>query len=269
MYAMTPWVRRLIIANVVMFLLSFPPGASLLPTLFNEFSLRPALLLTRPWTGFTYMFLHGGLGHIAFNMLALFFFGPRIERKLGGADFMKLYLLSGFGGAAFSFFFAPMNPVVGASGAVFGVLLAFAMFWPHERIYIWGILPVPAWLLITFSVIFSLWSGITGAGGNTAHFAHLGGLAFGFGVLKWLDWRRGAAKRDFQQRMQGPGAAAPTMLSERSLMERWQKIDLAALHEINRAEVELLLAKARLLGPRGLSDGERALLDRMAAASGR
>lgn len=272
MFPMTPWVRRLIIANVVVFLLSFPPGSSFLPTLFQEFALIPGLLLQRPWTGVTYMFLHGGLGHIFFNMIALFFFGPRLEQRLGGSDFLKLYFLSGLGGAAFSFLFAPMNPVVGASGAVYGVLLGFAMIWPQEKIYIWAILPVPAWLLATIMVGFSLWAGITGAGGNTAHFAHLGGLALGFGYLKWRDWRRGSAQRDFRRKLEARPGAGPAAgvnpLGDRSSLSRWEKIDTSALHEINREEVEVLLKKARVLGVKGLSANERQFLDRMAASTG-
>lgn len=267
MMAMTPWVRRLIIANVVMFLISFPPGASILPTLFQEFALYPGLLLQRPWTGITYMFLHGGLGHIFFNMIALFFFGPRLEQRLGGTDFIRLYLLSGIGGAAFSFFFGPGNPVVGASGAVYGVLVAFAMIWPHERIYIWAILPVPAWLLVTIAVFFSLSAGFGGAGGNTAHFAHLGGLAIGFGYLKWLEHRRGAALRSFRRKMDGAPTVRAPGFDGRAALQRWEAIDLSGLHEINRAEVEVLLSKARVLGVGGLSVAERQFLDRMAASS--
>lgn len=272
MFPMTPWVRRILIANVAVFLLSFPPGNSILPTLFQEFYLIPGLLLQRPWTGVTYMFLHGGLGHIFFNMIALFFFGPRLEQRLGGADFLKLYFLSGLGGAAFSFLFAPMNPVVGASGAVYGVLLGFAMIWPHEKIYIWAILPVPAWLLATIMVGFSLWAGITGAGGNTAHFAHLGGLAVGFGYLKFRDWRRGSAQRDFKRKLEGGSAGGASgrvnPLGDRAALTRWEKIDIASLHEINREEVEVLLKKARVLGVKGLSSNERQFLNRMADSTG-
>jgi membrane associated rhomboid family serine protease len=268
MYAMTPWVRRLLIANVVVFIAS-----ASLPTLYYEFALVPALLLQRPWTGVTYMFLHAGLGHLFFNMIALFFFGPRLEMRLGARDFLWLYFLSGFGGAAFSFLFAPQYPVVGASGAVYGVLLAFAMFWPRERIYIWAILPVEAWLLATIMVGASLWSGISGSQSGVAHFAHLGGLAFGFAYLKVRDWRRGSARREFQKKLEvgasGGGASAPGVLQERSALRRWEGIPVDALHEINRDEVTLLLEKARALGVRALSVGERQFLDRMAATTGR
>ncbi|MEQ9570277.1 MAG: rhomboid family intramembrane serine protease [Longimicrobiales bacterium] len=264
MFMMTPWVRRLLIANTAIFVLS----AYFLPYLYRDFVLIPELLWQRPWTGVSYMFLHGGWSHLLFNMIGLFFFGPRLEQRLGGPDFLKLYFIAGFGGAAFSFFFEPGAAVVGASGAVYGILLAFAMVWPRERIYIWAVLPIEAWLLVALMVGASLWMGFGGAGGNTAHFAHLGGLAFAFGYLKWRDWRKGSARRDFKRRMEK--AAEPSSgLSDRAQLSRWEGIDVEGLHELNREEVRHLLEKARVLGARGLTPNERQFLDRMAGASDR
>ncbi|MEK9505666.1 rhomboid family intramembrane serine protease [Gaopeijia maritima] len=263
MSMLTPWVRRLLIANVAIFVLS----AYFLPYLYRDFVLIPELLWQRPWTGISYMFLHGGWSHLLFNMIGLFFFGPRLERRLGGPDFLKLYFLAGFGGAAFSFLFEPGAAVVGASGAIYGILLGFAMIWPRERIYIWGVLPVEAWILVSIMVGASVYMGFGGSGGNTAHFAHLGGLAFAFAYLKWRDFRRGSAQRDFKRRMEQ--AAEPSAgLSDRAQLARWGTIRLDGLHELNREEVSHLLEKAKLLGPRGLTPTERQFLDRMAGPSG-
>src|SRR4029079_11028565 len=99
---------------------------------------------TRPWTLVTYMFLHAGLGHIFWNMLGLYFFGPRVESRMGSQRFITLYFVSGIVGALFSVVLAPRFAVLGASGAVLGVLMAFARFWPRERLYIWGVLPIDA-----------------------------------------------------------------------------------------------------------------------------
>ncbi|MGD2070339.1 MAG: rhomboid family intramembrane serine protease [Gemmatimonadota bacterium] len=273
MYALTPWVKRLLIANVVMFFAT----QVLDPRLVNDlvfYPMRPYPaegvyrpdLFFKPWTVVTYMFLHAGLGHIFFNMIGLFFFGPRLEQRLGGKDFLWLYFLSGLGGAVFSFFFARSNPIVGASGAVYGVLLGFALFWPRERIYIWGILPVEAWLLATILVGASLWSGLTGSRSGVAHFAHIGGLAFGYGFIKWREWRRGSARRDFQRKLsQSPSGG---LTGDRSAMKRWEKIDVEGLHELNREEVRDLMEKARKGGARSLTAEQRRFLDRMAAASG-
>jgi hypothetical protein len=197
-------------------------------------------------------------------MIGLIFFGPRLEERLGGRDFLWLYFLGGIGGAVFSFFFSPSAAVVGASAAVYAVLLAFALYWPHERILIWGILPVPAWALATMLVAGSLYAGVSGSNSGTAHFAHLGGLAFGFAYLKWRDWRRGAAKRDFQRKLnQGAPTGLDAALGDKAAVKRWQSIDLARLHELNREEVVSLLDKVNKLGPRSLTVSERQFLDRL------
>src|SRR5688500_8338786 len=175
MYPLTPWVKKLLLANIVAFIVTMA-----MRSLYAQFALVPFAVLIRPWTIVTYMFLHADLMHLFFNMIGLIFFGPRLEERLGGKDFLSLYFLGGVGGAAFSFFFAPAAAVVGASAAVYAVLLAFALYWPHERILIWGILPVPAWALATMLVAGSLYAGVSGSNSGTAHFAHLGGLAFGF-----------------------------------------------------------------------------------------
>lgn len=254
---MTPWVRRLLIVNVVAFLVA-QPGT--LP--FYLGALVPYAVLSRPWTVVTYMFLHAGFGHVFFNMLGLYFFGPRLESRLGGKAFLWLYFLSGIGGAVFSFFFAPRYPVVGASGAVYGVLLAFATYWPRERIYLWMILPVEAWLLAVLLVAGSLWMGVSGSGSGTAHFAHLGGLVFGFTFLKLWEWRRGAPKRAFRKAM--TPQATNGAISDRATIARWKKISTDGLHEINREEVQRLLAKVDNGGSKSLTQAEREFLDRMA-----
>ncbi len=257
MYPLTPWVKRLLIANVVVHVLAKLSG----PLLYNLGALVPTEVAMRPWTLVTYMFLHApGLSHLFLNMLSLFFFGPRLEERLGGRDFLRLYFLGGLGGAAFSFVFAPQDAVVGASAAIFAVMIGFAMFWPRERIYIWGIIPVEAWLLVIAMVGINLYWGFGSMNQGVASFAHLGGAAFGFAFLKWLLWKRGASRRDFQRKLQDTPSAP---LSDRTAMERWEAIDTKALHQLNRDEVEVLLHKVRAGGVRLLTPAERAFLDRM------
>src|SRR5262245_47330076 len=122
---MTTWVTRLIIANVIIFLLSL-----VRPAIVNAFAFVPADVVSRPWTLLTYMFLHADLGHIAFNMLGLLFFGPRLEMFLEANRFLMLYFISGLAGALLSAIIAPGSPIIGASGAVYGVFLGFARYWP-------------------------------------------------------------------------------------------------------------------------------------------
>lgn len=181
-YGLTPWVKRLIIANVAVFLVSELLIRNNLVQYYMAFV--PGEILTRPWTLVTYMFAHGNLGHVFFNMLGLFFFGPPLEARWGSNEFLKFYFICGLGGAALSFLFAFNSPIIGASAAVYGVLLAFAMNWPDMPIYIWGIFPVQAKWLAIFFVALSLYSAFQGRADGLAHFAHLGGFAAGFLYLK-------------------------------------------------------------------------------------
>ena len=116
---MTSWVQRLLIANVLVFFLQ-----QTVPGLEVQLAFIPAFMLARPWTIVTYMFLHANLMHILFNMIALYFFGPRVEQRIGSERFFSLYMISGITGGLLSFIFAPAAPIVGASGAIFGVMAA-------------------------------------------------------------------------------------------------------------------------------------------------
>jgi len=255
---MTTWVMRLLAANVVVFFLTRSA-----PQIVFAFSFKPFAFFSEPWTLFTYMFLHADGWHLLFNMIGLFFFGPRLELRLGSRTFIAFYLLAGLGGALFSFL-EPRSSVIGASGAVYGVLLGFAYFWPKELIYIWGILPVQAWMLTAFLVFASLWSGISGAPGNTAHFAHLGGLAIGFLFLWVSERRRRSRVKPFTVQPKPPSRPFRTPRArEREAMTRWRTIDVASLHTLNRSEVESLLQRAESSGVEDLNDEERAFLDRM------
>ena len=187
-YQLTPWVKRLLIANTVVFALTWVIGPGLV---FEWFSFKPNQLLFRPWTPLTYMFLHGDFWHVFMNMLVLFFFGPPLESKWGSKEFIRYYLVCGFGGVALSFLFVSYS-IIGASAAVYGVMLAFAMAWPNALIYFWGIFPVKAKWLVAFLVLVTFSSAFGGAGGGVAHFAHLGGFAAGFLYLK-TDWRASQA----------------------------------------------------------------------------
>jgi len=243
----TPWVLRLIIANVAVFLATMAS-----PELFRALMLVPALALTRPWTLVTYMFLHGGIGHILFNMLGLYFFGPRLEERLGGRHFLGLYFASGISGALLSFL-TPNSAIVGASGAVFGIFLASAIYWPRERVYIWGILPVESRVLVAVMTILALYGGFSGSSGGIAHFAHLGGFAGGYLYLKWASWSSPAAR--FKRRST-PSAARSVDL------EQWSRIRREDLHPVNREELDRVLAKIDVSGAGSLNDEERAFLNR-------
>ena len=255
---MTPWVLRLIIANVAVFLLV--PDQSML---YQRLMFVPAWVLRQPWSIVTYMFLHAGFMHILFNMIGLFFFGPRLEARIGARDFVILYMLSGVSGAVLSFFLMPGAAIVGASGAVFGVLYGFAHFWPHERIYIWGILPVPARGMVLGLAGLSIWFGISGGSAGVAHFAHLGGFAAGWGYLKLRERRSQSFKRKATAGSRPSAVDKMTGKAARA-EKKWDDIDLDDLHEINRTEVERIRQKIEEEGAGSLTTDERAFMNRMA-----
>ena len=240
---MTPWVLRLLIANVVMFFVqqTVPGATSLLMFI-------PSQVLVHPWTIVTYMFLHGGFGHIFFNMLALYFFGPPVEQRLGGNRFITLYLISGIVGALFSIVLGV--PVIGASGAVMGVSLAFAKFWPRQQVLIWGVLPIEArWLVMIYAAIDIL--GFAGYGTRgIANLAHLGGFAGALLYLLYLERRQGA--RRFK-------ATATPKVSD-TVLGGWQKVDRNSIHAVNRDEVDRILDKINASGINSLTPQERQFL---------
>lgn len=240
---MTPWVQRLLIANVLVFFLQ-----RTVPGITAQLEFVPALLLARPWTMITYMFAHGGFGHIFWNMFALYVFGPRVEQRIGSERFFVLYMISGITGALLSFLLSPYAAVVGASGAIFGVMLAYARFWPRDRVYIYFLIPVEVrWLVIIYTVI-----SILGFGGGVAHFAHLGGFAGAMLYLLYIDRHQGA-KRFRRQ----ASASSP---AKDSLLGNWRNVDRERVHAVNRDEVNRILDKISASGLASLTPQERLFL---------
>jgi hypothetical protein len=172
-YVLTPWVKRLLIANFAIWLLMvlglFPYGWTV-----NAFGFSPATFLRRPWS-------------------PVFFFGPPLERTWGGREFVKFYLVCGLGAAFTSFLLIGIigSPlVIGASGAVFGLLLAFAIKWPNAPLYIWGLLPIKAKYFVGILGVVSFYATFTAGrmgGGGVAHWTHLGGFVSAWIYLKYGD----------------------------------------------------------------------------------
>lgn len=218
----TPIVKHLLIINVIMFIAAqlvpegwkdimvfYPPiaGPGVEASL-QEYS--PHLLpfyssetgLFKPFQIITYMFMHANITHILFNMLSLFFMGPMVEMTLGAKRFLGLYMISGLVALAAHFlvFYVPYwlgfsdhltaSPVLGASGAVFGVTIAFATMFPdRELMLLFPPIPIKAWLMAIILIGIGLYQGFTGTGGNVAHFAHLGGALAGFILAR--HWKSG------------------------------------------------------------------------------
>lgn len=262
--SLSTWVKRLLIANTAVFLamaVGVLPARWAVP-LFG-FSVQDFLI--HPWSPITYMFLHGGFWHLFVNMLAVFFFGPPLERKWGGKYFIKFYLIAGIGGALFSLILYPLigpSLMIGASGAVFGLLLAFAMNWPEAPIYIWGVLPIKAKYFVGILGLISLFAIPTGGGGNVAHWAHLGGMVTGFVYLRFGDRiSRGVERLVFKDkgpRVKVEQGDAPAYASKSKRARRRPRADGDSLDR-----VDSILDKIREEGIDALTDEEREFLDEM------
>jgi membrane associated rhomboid family serine protease len=258
---LTPWVKRLLIANFVVYLLM---ALGLLPAslMIDLFGFSSATMLFRPWSLVTYMFVHGGFMHVLFNMLGVFFFGPPLERAMGGRAFLRFYLLCGVGAALSSLLLIQLigtPTVIGASGAVFGVMLAFAWRWPDAPIYLWAILPVKAKYMVGVLGIGALWATMQSGrgGGGVAHWAHLGGLVTGFVLLKYGDaisarWRR----------MRG-GAKAGTTGASHTIGRTRKRGPGGEPRGDNLDEVDRILDKIREQGMESLTAREREFLETM------
>lgn len=186
--SVTPWVKRLLIVNAAVFLVSFIMVSVLrYPWFLDLVAFGPARFITRPWTLLTYAFVHVGIGHVLGNLLVLFFFGPPLEARWGSRAFLRFYLASAAGAALFSalfYFLDPANWIIGASGATFGLMMAFAMIWPDMEIHVWGIFPIKAKWLVGIMGFVQLLIAASGSSGGVAVLAHLGGMVTAFLYLK-------------------------------------------------------------------------------------
>ena len=209
----TPAVKLLIITNVVMFVLNL-----IVPLMTLRLGLQPQAVFQEfaLWQLVTYMFLHGGIGHILINMLSLWMFGTELERTWGTRFFTKYYFVTGIGAGLTSLILSLFvdsiyyTVTIGASGAIYGLLLGYGMYFPNRPIYLYFVFPIPAkyFVMIVGAIAFLSASG--GTGGGVAHTAHLGGLVVGYLYLKglrarpfdeikyrWLRWKMGRARNRF------------------------------------------------------------------------
>ncbi len=190
---MPPGTTALIAANVAMFLVE-----QAAPGLIGTLALWPLGAGQAggagfaPWQLVTYAFLHGGMLHLAFNMFALYMFGGAIEQVFGTRRYLTYYFVCVVSAALTQMVFAAVSgnvyPTVGASGGVFGLLLAYGMYFPNSRVMlIFPPIPMPARVFVLVYAAIELFLGVTGSQEGVAHFAHLGGMIGGFALLRY--WR--------------------------------------------------------------------------------
>ena len=212
---LSPAVKVLLITNVVAWLINL-----IVPAMTLSLGLSPKDVFTgfAFWQPFTYMFLHDtrGFSHILFNMLSLWMFGTELERMWGTRFFTKYYFVTGVGAAATTLLLSLFSEsvyyslTVGASGAIYGLLLAWAMYFPHRTIYFYFLFPIPARVFVIIVGAIAFLSSFGGPGSGIAHIAHLGGLVVGYVYLKmlrirpmdelryrWLRWRMDRARNRF------------------------------------------------------------------------
>jgi rhomboid family protein len=191
---MLPVTTALIAANVAMFLLQMAAPAAVTSLALWPFGMAQAGAGASfgLWQLITYAFLHGGLTHLAFNMFALYMFGGAIERVFGAGRYLTYYATCVISAAITQLVFAAATggiyPTVGASGGVFGLLLAYATYFPNNRVMLlFPPIPLPARVFVAIYAVLELYLGVTGTQAGVAHFAHLGGMIGGYAMLRY--WR--------------------------------------------------------------------------------
>ena len=195
---MTPAVKNLLFANIAVFLIQvLSPGLNY--ELIGIFGLVPKYAFEKLfiWQFVTYMFFHGGFAHIFFNMFALWMFGVELERTWGTREFIRFYFLTGIaaGLSTAIFSWGSMTPTIGASGAIYGILAAYALFFPDRYVYLYLLFPIKMkYLAIILGVIEFISARHGGSG--IAHTAHLGGMIVGFFYLRYK-YRHWGIGQDF------------------------------------------------------------------------
>jgi membrane associated rhomboid family serine protease len=265
-YRITPWVARLIIANAVVLLLLMTLFTS--REVFQALQFSPRTAFTRPWTFMSYMFVHANLLHLLANMLMLFVFGTAVESRMGSRNFLTYYLFCGVGAAVFSLLLAGVMPVsafIGASGAVLGVAVAFATFWPDAELIVFPIpVPIKARTLVIGLVVLDVIGSRLWPHDGIAHLAHVGGALFGylFFRVQSLSRRSPSAPARTVERvvMVQSGSSEPEQHTPVTPMRPRRRVDSDPV----AAEVDRVLDKISEKGLSSLTAAERRFLDEVA-----
>jgi membrane associated rhomboid family serine protease len=265
-YRITPWVGRIIIANAVVLLLRMTLFTS--PEVSQALQFSPRTALTQPWTFVSYMFVHAGLLHLVANMLMLFVFGTAVESRMGSRNFLLYYLFCGVGAAVFSLLLGGIMPVgafIGASGAVLGVAVAFAVFWPDAELIVFPIpVPIKARTLVIGLVVLDIIGSRLWPNDGIAHLAHVGGALFGYLFFRaqLLARRTPAQPARTVERvvMVQSGSSEPERRTPVTPMRPRRRIEADPV----AAEVDRVLDKISEQGISSLTPAERRFLDEVA-----
>ena len=268
-----PVIKSLLISNIAVFLFasflgvfSFR-GVSFYPLMAKILFLFPIGGGFEIWQLFTYMFMHGGFMHLLFNMFALWMFGMELENTWGSKKFLTYYLICGVGAGIANLLVGPLfgigGPTVGASGAIYGVLLAFGMLFPDRPIFVYFLLPIPARYFVLFYIFIELYAGVTGTSDGVAHFAHLGGAAVGF-IYLMVDQKRFSLDRFLRRSKQ---RYVPTERVPRFYTYQKKNISDAKYYDVgnkeedvNQQQIDEILDKINQHGYRSLTEEEKKVL---------
>jgi membrane associated rhomboid family serine protease len=250
---MSPGVKNLILANVAVFLVSAIVGTDFI----RLFGLVPRQVLEERWVWqpVTYMFVHGGFLHLLFNVFMLWMFGMPIEAQWGTREFLKYYFVCGLSVALVKLLLWPQSavPLVGASGALFGLLVAFALLYPDSVVYLYFFLPVKAAHMAILCGLIEFFSMLGQGGGRIDHFAHLTGLGVGYVYIRWWWTFKLRAKAALSDLVSGP--AARPRRPPRQRPDPAPRPAAASMEDVDRI-LDKILAK----GLDSLTDEEREIM---------
>ena len=198
-YDLTPVIKKLLTIMLAVFLLQM-----LVSSQINIYlGLVPILVWKKffLWQLVTYLFLHGGISHLLFNLIALWMFGGELENYWGSPKFLRYFFFCGVGAGICTVVFSPDQfvPVIGASGAIYGLLLAYGWLFPNRPIYIYFLFPIPAKYFVILFGLIEFFSSLGGTGGGVAHLTHLGGLLFGLSYMLYPVLRQ-KVRREYYKR---------------------------------------------------------------------
>jgi len=279
-----PVIKNLLIINGVVFLFQLIMRTMIIDGingeyyLLNWFALNPINSNFQIWQLITYQFMHGGFSHILFNMFALWMFGMEIENIWGSKKFLIFYLTCGVVAGIFQLFLPPLfgalsAVTIGASGAIYGVLIAFGMLFPDRYIYLYFLLPIKTKYLIGFLIILEFLL-VDSAGSNVAHLAHLGGAIAGFLFIMFDKSIDTPVKRKLKGRSYYSGSSNNNIFSgfTAKMKQRKDNIEDAKFYdlnnknnqtdndEINQEEIDKILDKISQSGYQNLTEREKKIL---------
>lgn len=267
-----PVIKTLLISNIAVYLASWfiglfrIKGVALGGFIAEYLALNPLGEGFFVWQLLTYLFLHGDLMHLLFNMFALWMFGMELENTWGSKKFLSYYLVCGVGAGVCNLLIAPLfavtGPTIGASGAIYGVLIAFGMMFPDRPIFLYFLLRVRAKYFVLFYVVIAIYYGVTGTANGVAHFAHLGGAAVGFIYLvadqRRLPWQ--GLLEQLKSRMASTGGRIYPKF-------RGSDVSDAKYHDVqereelvNQQRIDEILDKISQHGYQSLSEKEKKIL---------